>query len=226
MAQGMNINLLIDAIVQQTTVLIAQLATAAGARASLSNTANQVFLNLVSELKDQGLGNKLIADMFGLSLRTYHNKVRRLSESSTDHGQSLWNAVLGFVQECGTVSRGEVLVRFARDDSGTVRSVLGDLTESGMIYQKGSGDRTSYRAAKASEYDAPEPGRETQALANLLWITIARHSPILREPVISVGPTEHRGGRSRPRDARVRRQSQRPASSARSRSQSTPRTSA
>ena len=53
----MNINLLIDAIVQQTTVLIAQLATAAGARTSLSNTANQVFVSLVSELKQQGLGN-------------------------------------------------------------------------------------------------------------------------------------------------------------------------
>ncbi len=48
----MNVNLLIDAIVRQTTVLIAQLATAAGARAALSHTANQVFLELVRELKE------------------------------------------------------------------------------------------------------------------------------------------------------------------------------
>ena len=190
MAEGMNINVLIDAIVQQTTVLVAHLATAAGARASLSNTANQVFLNLVSELKDQGLGNKLIADMFGLSLRTYHNKVRRLSESSTDHGQSLWNAVLLFVQDRGTVTRADVLVRFSRDDSATVRSVLGDLTDSGMIYQKGSGDRTSYRAAKPNEDEATDHGREAQALANLLWITIARNSPTTQSRLLQLVPID------------------------------------
>lgn len=66
----MNVNLLIDAIVRQTTVLIAQVATAAGIRAPLSHMANQVFLDLVRELKEQGLGNKVIADMFGLALST------------------------------------------------------------------------------------------------------------------------------------------------------------
>lgn len=177
----MNINLLIDAIVQQTTVLIAQLATAAGARTSLSNTANQVFVSLVGELKQQGLGNKLIADMFGLSLRTYHNKIRRLSESSTEQGQSLWSAVLEFVQEKSPVTRAQVLLRFPHDDAATVRSVLSDLTESGMIYQKGSGDAVSYRAAKASEYDADEGGREALALSNVFWIAIARNGPIAHD---------------------------------------------
>jgi hypothetical protein len=54
----MNIQVLIDSIVRQTTILIAQLATSAGARAPLAHVANQVFLELVSELKAQGLGNK------------------------------------------------------------------------------------------------------------------------------------------------------------------------
>ncbi len=76
--QGMNVNLLIDAVVRQTTVLVAQLATAAGTRATMAYTANQVFIDLVRELKEQGLGNKVIADMFGLALRTYHAKVQRL----------------------------------------------------------------------------------------------------------------------------------------------------
>src|ERR1041385_2422234 len=119
-----NVNLLIDAIVRQTTVLIAQLATAAGARAQLAHTANQVFLDLVHELKHQGLGNKVIADMFGLSLRTYHNKVARLAESSTDRGRSLWEALLAYVQEKGPASRADVLDRFRHDDEATVRGVL------------------------------------------------------------------------------------------------------
>ena len=54
----MNVNILIDSIVAQTTVLIAQLATSAGTRAPLARTANQVFLDLVRELKGQGLRNK------------------------------------------------------------------------------------------------------------------------------------------------------------------------
>ena len=107
----MNINLLIDAIVRQTTILIAHLATAAGARATLADTANQVFRDLVHELKEQGLGNKVIADMFGLTLRTYYYKVSRLSESHTQKGQSLWEAVLATVQERKTVLRNDILTQ-------------------------------------------------------------------------------------------------------------------
>jgi hypothetical protein len=95
----MNINLLIDSLVRQTTVLIAHLATAAGSRAQLSNVANQVFADLIRELKEQGLGNKVIADMFGLSIRNYHYKVRRLLESNTERGRSLWEAILSYIQE-------------------------------------------------------------------------------------------------------------------------------
>ncbi len=39
----MNVNALIDAIVHQTTVLVAHLATASGVRAPLAHVANQVF---------------------------------------------------------------------------------------------------------------------------------------------------------------------------------------
>jgi hypothetical protein len=80
---------LIAAIVRQTTVLLAQLATGGGRRVTLANTANEVFMSLVRELREQGVSSKGIADMFGLTLRTYHNKMSRLSESRTDHGRSL-----------------------------------------------------------------------------------------------------------------------------------------
>jgi hypothetical protein len=90
----MNAALLIHAIVRQTTVLIAALATASGQRAQLASVANLVFADLVRELREQGLGNKIIADMFGMALRTYHRKLARLSASRTVHGRSLWEAVL------------------------------------------------------------------------------------------------------------------------------------
>ncbi len=171
----MNVNLLIDAIVRQTTVLIAQLATAAGARAALAHTANSVFLELVRELKEQGLGNKVIADMFGLTLRTYHNRIARLAESTTDRGHSLWEALLGYVQQRGPVSRHDVLRRFSGDDEASVRGVLKDLVDSGMVFRTGRGDYTVYRAAGPD--DARDEDASDERLASFVWVTVYRSGP-------------------------------------------------
>jgi hypothetical protein len=174
-----NVNLLIDAIVRQTTVLVAQLATAAGSRAQLAHTANQVFLDLIHELKDQGLGNKVIADMFGLTLRTYHNKVARLAESTTDRGRSLWEALLEYVQETGSVSRADVLIRFSNDQEATVRGVLRDLVESGMLFRSGRGDLTTFRPVRPE--DAPRGARTPdERIATFAWVAIHRYGPITR----------------------------------------------
>ncbi|HTV25017.1 MAG TPA: hypothetical protein VMG12_40265, partial [Polyangiaceae bacterium] len=118
----MNVNALIDAIVRQTTILIAQLATLGGGRAQLAHTANQVFLDLSAALREHGVGSKVIADMFGLALRTYQERVRRLSESQTMRGRSLWEAVLEHIEARGPILRADVLGRFGRDDLGAVRS--------------------------------------------------------------------------------------------------------
>ena len=67
----MHTKVLIDSIMRQTTVLIAQLSAAAGIRAPLAHLADEVFLNLSKELEDQGVSRKVVADMFGLALRTY-----------------------------------------------------------------------------------------------------------------------------------------------------------
>jgi hypothetical protein len=174
-----NVNLLIDAIVRQTTVLIAQLATAAGSRAQLAQTANQVFLDLVRELKDQGLGNEVIADMFGLTLRTYHNKIARLAESATDRGRSLWEALLAYIQERGPVRRADVLSRFSGNDEATLRGVLKDLVDSGMIFRAGRGDHTTYRAASPEDV-AVVSGAADERMANFAWVAIHRYGPITR----------------------------------------------
>ncbi|MBN2192075.1 MAG: hypothetical protein JW751_04605 [Polyangiaceae bacterium] len=185
----MNINLLIDAIVRQTTVLIAQLATAAGTRATLAHTANQVFMDLVRELKDQGLGNKVIADMFGLSLRTYHNKVARLSESTTERGRSLWEAVLAHIEERGPVSRAAILLRFCRDDVATVKGVLADLVDSGVVYRTGKGDGVTYRAAHPDDYTA-RGDHEAERVASLVWVAVFRYGPITQAELAEVIPTD------------------------------------
>ena len=67
----MNVKLLIDALVRHTMTLIAQLATASGGRTPLAHVANQVFIELVAELERRGVRSRVIADMFGLALRSY-----------------------------------------------------------------------------------------------------------------------------------------------------------
>ena len=179
----MDVNLLIDGVVRQTTVLIAQLATQAGNRTPLAHTANQVFLSLVQELRRQGLGNKVIADMFGMALRTYHDKVQRLSESQTFRGRSLWEAVLQYVQERETVSQSDILRRFSSDDERILRSVLSDLTDSGLLYRSGKGDQTAFRVAPMPERSA-DPEQQLEATAQLLWVAIHRFGPLTKAAIL------------------------------------------
>src|SRR5262245_10488466 len=147
----MTVRTLIDGIVRRTMVLIAQLATSGGLRAPLAHVAEQVFVELSKELENQGLTKKVTADMFGMALRTYQRRTNRLSQSVTDRGRSLWEAVLDFIQTDGPVSRDEVLARFRHDDSISVRGVLRDLTEAGVAFSSGSGSHAVYRLATNEE---------------------------------------------------------------------------
>jgi hypothetical protein len=177
-----DINLLIDGIVRQTTVLIAQLATSSGNRTPLADTANQVFLSLVQELKRQGLGNKVIADMFGMALRTYHDKVQRLSESQTFRGRSLWEAVLQFVQEKEAITHPEVMQRFRNDDERSVRGILTDLVDSGLLSRSGKGDQATFRIAALPQSNDADISME--ATAQLLWVAIHRFGPLTKAELV------------------------------------------
>ena len=175
----MEVKVLIDSIVRQTTILIAQLATAGGVRAPLAHIANQTFLSLVNELEGQGLGRMVIADMFGMALRSYQQKVQRLSESATDSGVTLWEATYRFMLEKEVANRAEILKRFRHDRDTSVRGILNDLVESGLIYRSGRGDTTLYRVIP--EEDVNRAGLKTDpegTAMNLVWLTVYRHSPV------------------------------------------------
>jgi hypothetical protein len=177
----MNLQLLIDSILRQATVLVAQLATAQGVRAPLANVANQVFLDLSNELNQQGVSRKVSADMFGLALRTYLRKIQRLSESSTDHGRSLWEAVLAYVDQRKIVNRADVLGRFHRDDAELVRGVLHDLCESALVFRTGSGHGTVYKSA--GQDDSSWLGRDATSTGHdeFVWVLIYREGPLTRD---------------------------------------------
>src|SRR3954470_696615 len=177
----MNAQVLIDSIVRQITVLIAQLATSGGIRAPLSHVANQVFLDLARELEEQGVSRKVSADMFGMALRAYIRKVRRLSEGQTEKGRTLWQALLDFVRTEGLVTRERVLKRFSFDDEQQVTSLLHDLTESGLVFCSGSGKAAVYRAASSDELDRLLQLSDDSGLDELCWVLIYREGPLTAE---------------------------------------------
>jgi len=176
----MNATLLIDAIVRETTVLIAQLSTAAGLRAPLANIAEQVFLQLSREIESQGVPRKVVADMFGLALRGYQKKVQRLTENTTSVGGTLWSAIVAFVEQHGEVSRRQLLARFRPEDPTSVGAVLSDLVHSGLVERSGSGDASSYRiggnGGNAQLAARAMPG----AASALVWATIFRNPGLTR----------------------------------------------
>jgi hypothetical protein len=182
----MNAQILIDSIVRQVTVLIAQLATSGGIRAPLSHVANQVFLDLSNELAEQGVSRKVSADMFGMALRAYIRKVRRLSEAQSERGRTLWQAVLEFVRAEPLVARSRVLQRFDADGELQVTSVLHDLTESGLVFCSGSGKAAVYRAASSDELDRLVQLSDDDGIDELAWVLVYREGPLSDERLSSL----------------------------------------
>jgi hypothetical protein len=177
----MNPQLLIDAIVRHTTVLVARLSTVEGARSPLGHIANEVFVGLVSELENQGVSKKVIADMFGMALRSYRQKVQRLGESATTRGVTLWSAVQNFLAERGSATRSELIDHFQHDDEASIRGILSDLAESGLVVRSGRGDDTRHRIATAEELrdaGAVVESRPQDSLAALVWVHVYREGPL------------------------------------------------
>ncbi len=172
--KGVNVRLLIDAVVRQTMVLVAELATSGGLRAPLSHVAGQAFLELARELENQGVGKKVSADMFGMALRTYQRRTQRLSQSLTDRGRSLWEATLEFIEQSGVARRNDILRRFRYDDEPSLRGVLRDLTDSGLVFSSGSGSNQAFRVATEDEAKALKRGSDSAGLEAFVWSIVYR----------------------------------------------------
>ena len=86
--------------------------------------------------------------------------------------------MLSYLREHEVVSRAEVLRRFRRDDDATVRGVLRDLVNSGLVFKSGRGDGTVYRAASVDELGSTDEADPREAAASLVWVAVHRHGPI------------------------------------------------
>jgi len=167
------LKLLMDGVVRQTTVLLAQLSTTAGARSPLAHVADQVFVELAREIESQGVRRQVVADMFGMALRSYQKKMRRLTESASVSEQTLWQAVLNLVER-EQPTRGRVLERFQFDGEREVAAVLKDLLRSGLVSVTGSGDEAVYAVTSDGVRDKVQRRQDIDSVANLAWLLIFR----------------------------------------------------
>ncbi|HEX2733158.1 MAG TPA: hypothetical protein VHM70_16220 [Polyangiaceae bacterium] len=185
----MDVKLLIDGIVRQTTVLIAQLSTSAGIRAPLAHIADQVFVELAQEIESHGVTRKVAADMFGLALRSYQKKVQRLTESATVRDRTLWEAVLDFLSERGSVTRGQLFERFSGDSTEDLGAVLNDLTGQGVVYATGRGLGTVYGLSSASDRRQVAAEARTESAQALVWLSLYRQ-PMSRRDLCGTLPLD------------------------------------
>ena len=65
----------------------------------LARIADQVFVDLAQELEGQGVGRRVAADRFGMALRSYQKKLRRLTESQSAAERTLWRSVLEHIRQ-------------------------------------------------------------------------------------------------------------------------------
>jgi hypothetical protein len=162
-----------DGVVRQTTVLLAQLSTTAGARSPLAHVADQVFVELAREIESQGVRRQVVADMFGMALRSYQKKMRRLTESASVSEQTLWQGVLNLVER-EQPTRSRVLERFQFDGEREVAAVLKDLVRSGLVSVTGNGDEAVYTVTSDGVRDKVQRRQDIDSIANLAWLLIFR----------------------------------------------------
>lgn len=168
---AMNLRLLIDGIVRQTTVLIAQLSTTSGVRSPLAQVADQVFLQLARELESQGVTRVVAADMFGMALRAYQKKIARVAESASVQGTTLWEAVYDFIKT-ESPTRVRVIDRFRNDGEREVTSVLRDLVSNGLVFTTGDGTNVCYGVTSEHMQAQVLRARDVEAIAHLVWLKV------------------------------------------------------
>jgi hypothetical protein len=175
----MSLELLVDALTREAASLIASAATQGGARTSLAHLSDRLFHGLALELQALNVRRRVSADMLGMAPRAFLRKLRRVSESATDRGRCLWEAVYEHITAAQPVTHGDVLRRFHRDDQDVLRGVLGDLRDEGLVLVEGRGTQMTYRAATNPELEA-RLGAQREGTDELVWAFIFHEGPISR----------------------------------------------
>ncbi len=147
----MNVKLLVDAIVRQTTVLIAQLSTTAGVRAPLAHLADQVFLTLSREIEAQGVKRSVAADMFGLALRSYQKEDSARVQQRHAARQDVVRSDTGLRRSQPRLQSRNAAPSLPQRQRSRGHRRRSRLVQSGLLYSTGSGLSTLYGVTTEAE---------------------------------------------------------------------------
>ena len=192
----MHVQVLIDSIVRQMTVLIAQLATAGGVRAPLAHLANQVFLDLAHELERAG------REPQGQRRHVRHGAARLPPQGAAARREPKASGAERCGRPCSSFCASEGLVTRAASSSGSratarsrSRAVLHDLDgeRADLLVRHGPERR---RAGHPDE----ELGRLSQLTADrgideLAWVLVYRDGPLSSDSSPSACPASSRRSR-------------------------------
>jgi hypothetical protein len=97
--------------------------------------------------------------------------VQRLGEEIAP-GQSLFQAILLYLEESGSVSRQKLIERFASKDEVVVMAVVNDLVSSGLVYRSGRGPRSVVGLVPDADLDRLARSDEGGALEDFVWLAV------------------------------------------------------
>jgi hypothetical protein len=128
---------------------------------------------LARELETQGVRKQVVADMFGLAMRSYQKRMQKLTESATQRERTLWEAVFELIVT-ETPTKARVLQRFQYDGEREVSAVLNDLVRSGLAFTTGQGETLVYGATSDEVRRHVQRHQDKESIESWLWYLVFR----------------------------------------------------
>ncbi|GEM_PF-4795367 len=129
-----NYSLFVDTTLSSAASIIAAIMTRNHQRRSYQNIGEKLFKNIAEELIRRDVPYRVAADMMGVSLRTFHRKLK--NAKLVDSGRAA-TAILSYIVDLKEVGRIELYGHFHFLDPALIGSILKDFQASGHIEIEG-----------------------------------------------------------------------------------------
>jgi hypothetical protein len=170
--------LLVDEVVRQTAVLLAELVTRSEERALLSEVQTELLLHLDNELRQRGLSQSARIEALGTTRAAYVQAMKHGRISVTEPSCSLSEAIFRIVTEHGLASREQLAAHFAQDDEERVSGAIERLVGSGLLFRAGRQGAEVLRAPSASDLSQACYLDAETGLDQLVRAVIYREGPL------------------------------------------------
>ncbi len=106
-------------------------------RRSLDWVRDAFFESMTDYLRENGVPNRVAADMCGMSHRTFLRQVQGLRDRRGEVGSTLWLQIFRFLKEQGR-TREQIFHQFRRQATDVLASILRDMVEGELLVLSGT----------------------------------------------------------------------------------------